>query len=75
MKIEYDKKIDALYIKLIDLPYSESNEIEQGVIFDYDNSRKIIGIEILDASKKVSSKIITSLIQKDHNRKLATASF
>ena len=52
MKLQYDKKVDALYIRLNDKRYVESDEIAEGVIFDYDGKGKIIGIEILDASEK-----------------------
>lgn len=56
MKIEYDKKVDAMYIKFVDAVYGESDEIERGIIVDYDKRGKIVGIEILDASKRFSSK-------------------
>ncbi|MEK7673612.1 MAG: DUF2283 domain-containing protein [Patescibacteria group bacterium] len=56
MKIEYDKKLDAMYIKFLDGNYVESEEVSAGVIFDYDKKGKIMGIEILDASKKLSTK-------------------
>lgn len=52
MKLHYDKKIDALYIRLNSQRYAESDEIQDGVIFDYDKQGKIIGIEILEASRK-----------------------
>ncbi len=51
MKLHYDKKIDALSIRFNNEPYQESEEVQSGVIFDYDRKGKIIGIEILDASK------------------------
>lgn len=52
MNLHYDKKVDALYIRLNNKRYVESDEISDGVIFDYDAKGKIIGIEILDASEK-----------------------
>ncbi|KKS33851.1 MAG: hypothetical protein UV22_C0041G0004 [Parcubacteria group bacterium GW2011_GWA2_42_35] len=52
MRFHYDKKIDALYIRFNENPYVESDEVKDGVIFDYDSRGKIIGIEILDASRK-----------------------
>ena len=51
MKLKYDKKEDALYIRFNDRRYFESDEVKRGVIFDYDKEGRIIGIEILDASK------------------------
>lgn len=51
MKFHYDKKVDALAIRFSDKPYAESEEVQEGIIFDYDRAGRVIGIEILDASK------------------------
>ena len=51
MKFKYDKKVDALSIQFKDSAYAESEEVQEGIIFDYDKKGKIIAIEILEASK------------------------
>lgn len=51
MKIKYDKETDILYIRLSDLVIAESDEDKKGVILDYTADGKLVGIEILDASK------------------------
>ena len=51
MKFRYDQKVDALAIRFNDKPYAESEEVRRGIIFDYDRAGRVIGIEILDASK------------------------
>ena len=51
MKIEYDKQVDALYIKLGKSKYFESDEVSRDIIVDYDKSKHVIGIEVLNASK------------------------
>lgn len=61
MKFHYDKKIDALYIRFNDKRYFESDEVKDGVIFDYDKKGKIIGIEILAASHRFPQEFKTSL--------------
>lgn len=53
MKVKYDKEVDILYIKLSDSPIEESDENKPGVILDYDAKGTVVGIEILDASKKI----------------------
>lgn len=53
MRINYNKEEDAMYIRLSDSPYAESDEMQEGVIFDLDASGAIIGIELLDASKRI----------------------
>jgi len=54
MVIKYDKEIDVIYIRLSDNKIIESNEDKQGIILDYDGAGNIVGIEILNASKKTS---------------------
>ncbi|MDP1623335.1 MAG: DUF2283 domain-containing protein [Bacteroidales bacterium] len=53
MKIKYDKEVDILYIRLSDEQIGESNEDKPGIILDYNNAGNIIGIEVLNASKKM----------------------
>ena len=52
MKINYDPDVDILRILLTDAVIEESDEVEAGVIFDYDNQGTVVGIGILDASKR-----------------------
>jgi uncharacterized protein YuzE len=53
MKIKYDRETDVIYIKFSDKLISESDENKPGIIFDYDNSGKIVAIEVIGASKKM----------------------
>ncbi len=52
MKIYYDKDVDAAYIKLSDENPSGVIEISEGINIDTTDKGEIVGIEILDASKK-----------------------
>ncbi len=61
MKIEYDNKADALYILLREAQVDDNIDIEEGVTVDLDEKRHIVGIEILDASKKLSLKEIMNI--------------
>ena len=54
MRVRYDEEADALYIKLQEGGYHESDEIKDGFILDYDIDGNIIGIEILDASSHLA---------------------
>jgi len=56
LKIEYDKEADALYIQLREAFGDDNIDIEEGVTVDLDEKRHIVGIEILDGSKKLSLK-------------------
>ncbi|OGY37363.1 MAG: hypothetical protein A3E36_02970 [Candidatus Andersenbacteria bacterium RIFCSPHIGHO2_12_FULL_45_11b] len=53
MNINYDPKEDAMYIRLSEMPYAESEEVRDGVIFDRDEAGKIAGIELLNVSKQI----------------------
>ena len=61
MKIEYDKQADALYIMLREAQVDDNIDIEEGVTVDLDEKRHIVGLEILDASKKLSLKDIVNI--------------
>lgn len=61
MKIEYDKQADALYILLRDARVDDNIDTEEGVTVDLDEKRHIVGIEILDASKKLSLQDIVNI--------------
>jgi len=55
MRVRYDEQVDALYIRLKETSYYESDEIKEGFIVDYDKDGNVIGIEILDVSEYLSS--------------------
>lgn len=50
--IKYNKETDSVYIRLSEGKVAESDEDKKDIILDYDDSGNIIGIEILNASKK-----------------------
>jgi len=60
MKVYYDDEVDALYLKLSDEAPEGVIEISEGVNLDTTSEDKIVGIEILDASKKIDLKTILS---------------
>ena len=55
MKLSYDPEVDVLSIRLNDSTVFESDEDKPGVILDYDAEGRVVGIEILDASKRVDN--------------------
>jgi uncharacterized protein YuzE len=55
MKIKYDKELDVIYFSFQDKPVAESEEKKPGIILDYDLDGNIVGIEMLDASKKIGT--------------------
>jgi uncharacterized protein YuzE len=55
MKLTYDPEVDVLRIVLSDAEIEESDEDKPGVILDYDKNGNVVGLEILDASKRVAN--------------------
>jgi uncharacterized protein YuzE len=54
MKITYDPEGDALYIELRYVQAHDSVDIEEGVTADLDGDGHIIGLEVLDASERLT---------------------
>ncbi len=55
MRVIYDRETDTLTIILSDAAVVDSDEDKPGVILDYDAAGNLVGLEILDASRRVKS--------------------
>ena len=60
MKVYYDDEVDALYLNFGDETPEGVIEISEGVNLDITPENKIVGIEILNASKKLDLKTTLS---------------
>jgi len=61
MKIKVDRESDALYFRLDETAIVESEEVEPGVILDYDAAGKVVGVEILQISARVAPERLRML--------------
>lgn len=52
LKLKIDQLADALYLALGDAPASRSEEVSPGIIVDYDLQDRVMGIELLQLSKR-----------------------
>jgi uncharacterized protein YuzE len=52
MKVRYDKEVDAAYIQLSSKHPDGAVEIDEGIVLHTTGEDEIVGIEILDASRK-----------------------
>ncbi len=52
MRVRVDQQADAIYLDLTGEKIESSEEVADGIILDYDKAGHMVGIEILDASKK-----------------------
>ena len=62
MKFEYDKEVDAAYIYL-EYPIKDGEakrtiELNENIILDFDEKGKLLGVEILDASKVLKKEAL-----------------
>ena len=55
MKVTYDPEVDVLRIIFRNIDIEESDEEKPGMILDYDKDGNIVGMEILDASKRIEN--------------------
>ncbi len=55
MKMQFDPKVDAVYIELAKGTYNTTRKVSDSILVDEDRKGKILGIEILDASKRLKA--------------------
>ncbi len=60
MRFEYDEDVDAAYIYLEDSiadgEAKKTIELNNNIFLDFDKNRKLLGVEILSASKVLNKK-------------------
>ena len=61
MKLKIDRDADALYFRLDEAAIVESEEVQPGVILDFDKENRVVGVEILGISSRVSVDHLRSL--------------
>jgi uncharacterized protein YuzE len=54
MRLKVDRESDALYLRLDESAVVESEEVQPGVVLDYDAADNVVGVEILNLSKRVA---------------------
>lgn len=60
MNVTYDPKADAMYIYFSNKKSTNTVELRDDLLVDY-AGEEMIGIEVLDVSRKVAKKDMTSL--------------
>lgn len=62
MKLQYDKEVDAAYIYLEypikDKAVEKTIQLNDNIILDFNTNGKLMGVEIIDASKLLDKKVI-----------------
>jgi len=52
MKLHYDPKTDAIYLRLGEAKIVESEEVRPGIVLDFDNKDRVVAVEILNVRKQ-----------------------
>lgn len=53
MKVHYDEKANAVYVRLDDSKIVESEEVQPGIMLDFNEHNQVVGIEILRVRERV----------------------
>jgi uncharacterized protein YuzE len=66
MKLAYYRSTDSLYIDLSERASTDSREIAEGVVLDYDADGALVGIDIDNASRRVQiDRVVLSGIKPE----------
>jgi YD repeat-containing protein len=65
VQVRFDQKTDVVYVNLTDRDIAETEEVADGVMVDYDAEGRIVGIEILDASRRTGDPAALSHVSFD----------
>ena len=61
MEISLDLEADALYIKFQEGKFAKNKRIDEETIIDLDSKGRLLGIEMLNVSKRISAKDLTDV--------------
>lgn len=53
MRIHYDEKVDALYLRLDSSKIVESDEVKPGIVLDFNAKNQVVGIEVLGFKRRI----------------------
>ena len=65
MEISYDKEEDAMYIKFKEGSFSKNKKIDDSTVIDMDKDGKLLGIELLEVSKRIPKESLSQVNVKN----------
>jgi len=65
VRVEYDKRADAMCIWVRKAKYDVSEELAENVVLDLDKKGRIIGIEVLDVSKNLGKELVARILSTE----------
>ncbi|MDP8236474.1 MAG: DUF2283 domain-containing protein [Candidatus Erginobacter occultus] len=61
MRIKLDRDSDALYFRLDEKRIVESEEVRPGVILDFDENDRVVGVEFLGVSERATKDELSTM--------------
>ena len=61
MKVHIDEKADALYLRLDESAIVDSEEVQPGVVLDFDAAGQVVGVEIRGVRSRVPTANLRQL--------------
>ncbi|MBI5120443.1 MAG: DUF2283 domain-containing protein [Rhodospirillales bacterium] len=61
MRVRFDQQSDALYIRLDESEIVESEEVSPGIVLDFDADNRVVGVEMLDVTKRLPAAHLTHM--------------
>ena len=61
MRVKVDRDSDALYFRLDESRVVGSEEVRPGVMLDFDENDRVVGIEFLDISARASEEELSTM--------------
>lgn len=65
MEISYDKEADAMYIEFRKGKFAKNKKVDDFTIIDLDEEGNILGIELLDVSKRIPIESLSEVNVKN----------
>ena len=65
MEITYDKVADAMYITFRSGEFAKNKKVDDFTIIDLDKNGNILGIKLLDVSKRIPAESLTEVSVKN----------
>ena len=53
MRLHFDEEADAVYLRLDESAIAGSEEVQPGIVLDFDQNDQVVGIEILRVRQRV----------------------
>ena len=61
MRVRYDPHADAVYFRLAEDAIVNSNQVQPGVILDFDAAGRVVGVEIFGVKNRVPEAALTKM--------------